>query len=338
MLTVELLGEEIDMFSAILLAGYNNKRAVKKYSRLVAEHYGEEFIESGYKPLREFEIVENGQKVKKPVIQFTLEKLFDSELIEEIIIVGHRMLLEQRLGSVIKKYKKPCKIINQNERIPQRAVDLFHIDIKKMKHNSLAGNVIKGYTASKAYKTKKHILLAASDSPMTTKAYIEKFITISKKYLKKSALIIPAAYIPGTRDRLGRKPLLLKNDTRITVAKRTDKFGRQGFRLSSLMMINPNQFDVNSANTAYNLRKAMSPKIQIKLFNTTREFGYKNVYSKYFIKKDLSIKECENITSSFFKGTVTIIPMEAEESTYDYDGTKGEYKGISNMLKKFKNG
>jgi hypothetical protein len=324
------------MVSAILLAGYNNKRAVKKYSRMVAEHYGEEFIEAGYKPLRDFEITEDGKKIIKPVIQFTLEKLYDSELIDEIIIVGHRMLLEQRLDKVIKKYKKPCKIINQNARIPQQAVNLFDIDLKKVKHNSLAGNFIKGYTASKAFNDKKHVLIVASDSPMTTKEYIKNFITISQDYIKDSALIVPAVYIQGKKDRLGRRPLFLRNDTKIQVSDKTDKFGRQGFRLSSLMYINPNKFDINSTNTAYNLRKTLNPKIQLKLFNTTRELGYKNVYSKYFIKKDLSIKETAKITSSFFKGKVTIIPIDAEESTYDYDGTKAEYQGISNMLKKRK--
>ena len=45
------------MISAILLAGYNNKREVKKYSRTVAEHYGEKFIEAGFKPLRVFKTV-----------------------------------------------------------------------------------------------------------------------------------------------------------------------------------------------------------------------------------------------------------------------------------------
>lgn len=324
------------MVSAILLAGYNNKRAVKKYSRMVAEHYGEEFIEAGYKPLREFEIMENGKKIKKPVIQFTLEKLYDSELIDEIIIVGHRMLLEQRLENVIKKHKKPCKIINQNERIPQHAVQLFNIDLKKVKHNSLAGNFVKGYTASMAFKDKKHVLIVASDSPMTTKEYIKNFITISQNYIQDSALIVPAVYIHGKKDRLGRRPFLLRNDTKIQVSDKKDKFGRQGFRLSSLMYINPNKFDISSANTAYSLRKTLNPKIQLKLFNITRDLGYKNVYSKYFIKKDLSIKECEYITSSFFKGKVTVIPIDAEESTYDYDGTKREYSEISNMLKKGK--
>ena len=60
------------MVSAILMAGYNNKWAVKKYAKSVAEHYGEKFIETGYKPLREFKIIRDGQEINKPLIQFTL--------------------------------------------------------------------------------------------------------------------------------------------------------------------------------------------------------------------------------------------------------------------------
>ena len=86
------------MVSAIVMAGYNNKREVKRYGRIVAEHYGEKFIETGYKPLREFSSVENGRQVSKPLIQYTLEKLFENEFIDDIVIVGHQMLLEQRLG------------------------------------------------------------------------------------------------------------------------------------------------------------------------------------------------------------------------------------------------
>ncbi|NQT11039.1 MAG: hypothetical protein HQ573_07715, partial [Desulfobacteraceae bacterium] len=82
------------MTSAILMAGYNNKREVRKYSRTVAEQYGETFIETGYRPLREFKIVENDTEISKPMIQFLLEKLSKIDLIDEIIIVGHRMLLE----------------------------------------------------------------------------------------------------------------------------------------------------------------------------------------------------------------------------------------------------
>ena len=84
------------MTSAILMAGYKNKREVKRYSKVVAEHYGEKFIETGYRPLRDFKSVIDGKKENKPLIQYTLEKLFASDYIDEIIIVGHQMLLEQQ--------------------------------------------------------------------------------------------------------------------------------------------------------------------------------------------------------------------------------------------------
>ena len=98
------------------------------------------------------------------------------------------------------------------------------------------------------------------------------------------------------------------------------------------MYANPHLFDVNTANTAYSLRKALNPNAQLKLFKITRKLGYPNVYSKYFVRKDLSISEVENITSAFFKGTLKLIPMPDEKSTYDYDGTDVEYQMLTKML------
>jgi len=157
------------MISAVVMAGYNNKREVKRYSRIVAEHYGEKFIESGYKPLREFRTVLNGVPVSKPLIQYTLEKLFENELIDEIIIVGHQMLLEQRLRKFIRQFEKPCHIVNQNSKIPSDIVRQFRIKPRKVKYNSITGNFIKGYAASKSCREKRHALFVASDSPLTTK-------------------------------------------------------------------------------------------------------------------------------------------------------------------------
>ncbi|MFH2013267.1 MAG: hypothetical protein ABIJ37_11325 [Pseudomonadota bacterium] len=322
------------MVSAILLAGYNNKRTVKKYSRIVAEHYGEKFIETGYKPLREFKILKNGKATKKPVIQFILEKLFESELIDEIVIVGHKMLLEQRLGKFLRKFDKPFRIENQNSRIPYHAIERFKIISKKVKHNSFAGNIIKGYAASAAYNDNKHALFVASDSPLTTKEFIEYFLSIAQGYQHNSAAILPAALIEKSQDKLGRRPINLINDTTFQISNIKDENDRQGFRLSSLMFVNPNLLNVNNINTAYNLRKSLNPKVQMELFKITRNLGYSNVYTKYFIKKNLSIKECENITSRFFQGRFTIIPTKGEDSSYDYDGTDAEYRGITNMLNK----
>ena len=320
------------MVSAILMAGYKNKMEVKHYSKIVAEHYGEKFIETGYRPLREFKTIVDGKEEKKPIIQFTLEKLFACDQIGEIIIVGHQMLLERRLGKFIKKAPKPCGIINQNSKIPADVINQFGIINRKVKYNTIAGNLIKGYAASKACQDKKHALFVASDSPLTTLEFIERFLRAAQKYEEQAAIIFPAVLIDYHKDKLDRPPLKLLNDTEHQLPGTKDSTGRQGFRLSSLLYGNPHLFDINTANTAYSLRKALNPNAQLKLFRITRNLGYPNVYSKYFIKKNLSVKEIENITSAFFNGRLKLIPMTGEESTYDYDGTDFEYRMITKML------
>ncbi|MBW2711047.1 MAG: hypothetical protein JRC58_04035 [Deltaproteobacteria bacterium] len=314
------------------MAGYSNKREVKKYGRIVAENYGQKFIESGYKPLREFNTLKDGKEERKPLIQYTLENLFASDLIDDIIIVGHQMLLEQRLGNLINKFEKPCCIVNQNSKIPSNVVERFNIIHTKVKQSSIAGNLIKGYAASSAFKDRKHALFVASDSPLTTKIFIEHFLNIMQKNQEPAAIVFPAVFIDDDRDKLGRYPLKLVNDTEYQLSDKKDGYDRQGFRLSSLMYANPHLFNINTVNAAYGLRKCLNPNVQLKLFRITRSLGYPNVYSKYFLKKNLSVKEVENIISEFFGGRVKLIPMIGEEATYDYDGTDSEYLMITDML------
>jgi hypothetical protein len=321
------------MVSAILMAGYNNKREVKRYGRMVAEHYGEKFIEAGYKPLREFSTVENGRQVRKPLIQYTLERLFANAFIDEIVIVGHQMLLEQRLGEFIQQFEKPCCIVNQSSKIPDDVIRRFNIVRGKVKYNSIAGNLIKGYAASKACQEKKHALFVASDSPLTTNEFVNRFLEVVPQFKGEAAIIIPAILIAEGRDRLGRPPLRLINDSSFKLGDQKDGYGRQGFRLSPLIFANPHMFDINTANTAYNLRKCLNPKVQLKLFKITRGLGYPNVYSKYFLRKDLSVKETANILGSFFNGRLEITPLTGIRATYDYDGTDQEYRMITRMLK-----
>ena len=322
------------LISAIVMAGYNNKWAVRKYARTIAEHYGEKFIETGYKPLREFETLEGGKTVRKPLVLFTLEKLAEIVRIGDITIVGHRMLLEQRLKNFIKNLEKPCNIVNQNTKFSSDVIKRFHILPRKTKYNSIAGNMIKGYAASAASKNGQHALFVASDSPMTSRKFIEYFLDVAKDYQEEFAIILPAVLIEDYTDRFGRIPLRLVNDSGHKLSDRKDSYGRQGFRLSSLLYGNPCEFDVNTANTTYNLRKCLNPKVQLKLFRITRVLGYPNVYSKYFLRKDLSVNEVENITSAFFSGKLKVIPVRDVESSYDYDGTDDEYRKLSRMLRK----
>lgn len=320
------------MISAIVMAGYNNKRAVKRYSRIVAENYGETFIETGYKVLREFTTTKDGKTETKPLIQYALEKLNQIDAIQEIVIVGHQMLIKQRLSSFLNDMKKPYRLANQNSKIPADIVKRFNIQPRKVKHNSISGNIIKAYAKTKACQKKEHALFVAADSPLTTIDFIERFIEGVQIHKDHAGLIFPIVYMDGIKDKLGRNPLKLINDTPYLSDQPVDEFGRQGFRLSSLLYANPHLFDINTANTAYSLRKALSPKVQLQLFRITKGLGYPNVYSKYFIKKDLSVNEMANITSEYFKGRVELIPVLGEEATYDYDGTASEYHIINEML------
>ncbi len=320
------------MISAVLMAGYNKKWEVRRYAKVVAEHYGEKFIETGYKPLREFKTIENGREITRPLIEYTLDKLFKSDLISEIVIVGHRMLIEQRLGGFIDQFDKPCRILNQNARIDKEVIERLNIMPRKVKHNSVGGNMIKGYAATAAYRDQKHVLYVASDSPLTSMEFIDNFVRHVEENQKETAVLIPGILIQGKRDKFGRPPLKLLNDTEYQLSDVTDSAGRQGFRLSSLLAANPYLFDMNTANTAYGLRKLINPNTQLKLFRITRSLGYPNIYSKYFIHRNLSIREIENICTAFFDGKLKIIPMLGEKSTYDYDGTDMEYRILNKML------
>jgi hypothetical protein len=322
------------MFSAIVMAGYNNKWGVRKYAKSVAEHYGEKFIETGYKPLREFEAYENGKLVRKPLIQFTLETLAGMEQIGDITIVGHQKLLEQRLDTFLKQLDRPYKIINQSTKISPEVIKQFNIIPRKVKYSSIAGNMIKAYAESAAGQNGTHALFIASDSPMTTGGFIEYFLDIAMEYEVDFPIILPGVLIEDYTDRFGRVPLRLINDSGLKISDRKDSYGRQGFRLSSVIYANPGRFDINTTNTAYNLRKCLNPKIQLKLFRITRKLGYANIYSKYFLRKDLSVTEVENITSAFFNGRLKLIPVRDVESSYDYDGTQAEFSKLNEMLKK----
>ena len=234
---------------------------MKRYSKIVAEHYGEKFIETGYRPLREFKTIIDGKEESKPIIQFTLERLFASNLIDDIVIVGHQMLLEQRLGKFLEQIEKPYHIINQNSKISADVIKQFNIIKRKVKYNTFAGNFIKGYAATCACKEKKHALFIASDSPLTTGQFINDFLQTVQNYQDQAAILLPAILITANRDRLMRLPLKLLNDTDFDLPGSIDSYGRQGFRLSSVILVNPYLIDVNTANTAYSMRKMLNPNI-----------------------------------------------------------------------------
>ena len=232
-------------YSAVLLAGYNNKRAVEKYSRIVSESYHEKYIETGYKPLREFSLHHHGRHITKPLIQFTLEELLEMEEISDIVIVGNKTLLENRLLSLLKSCGKPWKILDQKTPFSSTDSERFGINDASLPVESIGGNIVKAYAATRGAEKQEPALFIASDSPMTDRGFITSFLQKAESLLDRADIILPAVPVGLLRDRMGRRPLLLINDTGTEIPCRTDLHGRSGFRLSSLLLCRLGAIDVN---------------------------------------------------------------------------------------------
>ena len=320
------------MYSAILLAGYDNKRKVERYRNVVQTVYGEEFIETGYKPMREFTVVKNGVRVSQPLIQYTLEALVADPLIEEIVIVGFIKQIRDRLSAYLDGVDKPVVYVDQRDEIPERIKTEFSIHPRRTDKESIGGNFIKGYAASKAYASRREALFVASDSPLTTADFINRFIDAAMPLIESSAIVMPSIFIDPVKDDLGRRPLLLINDSGYPIHAKKDKYGRNGFRLSSLLLCNPFRINVNAINVIYSVRKALNPRVQMKIQKICKGLGYPGIVNSYFVKHSLSVVQCEAICSAFLEGTFKSMPMPDAETSYDFDGTRREYEEIKKML------
>ena len=170
---------------------------------------------------------------------------------------------------------------------------------------------------------------------MTSLNFINSFISGARQIRDEADLIIPAVPISIRHDKLGRRPLLLINDTGGGPALPEGPL--RPLRIPSLL----------PCCTAISIRlmwlllmwftaseRALSPKVQMQIFRICRELGYPGIFNKYFRKKNLSVRECENIFSRLLSGRVRALPIEGEETTYDYDGTAKELKLITRMLKR----
>lgn len=158
-------------------------------------------------------------------------------------------------------------------------------------------------------------------------------LQLGQRHEGRYAIIVPAVLLGGNVDRFGRPPLRLVNDSGFEGTDHQDRHGRQRFRASSVIYANPHGFDTNSIHRAYGLRKGSSPRVQLELFRITRRLGYPNIYSKYFVSKDLGITEAEHIVSAYFDGQLKIVPVRDVASSYDYDGTDQELRNVAGMLR-----
>lgn len=320
------------MYSAVLMAGSNNRKAVRNYKKIVEESYHERLVYTGYKALYEFSFIKNGRKITKPLIQFTLETLVQNDQISEIVIVGFISLIKNKLSDFLKTVKKKIIFVEQHAKIPENLNKEFGFKKGAIAKDSICGNMIKAYAASKAYKKKEMALFFASDTPFTFNDFILKVLSKTGQTPETAGIIIPGVFFKTRKDRFRRPLLLLVNDSGEDINAHIDKHGRIGFRVTSLIMINPYKIDLCGINIVYSLRKALSPKIQKRISRICKDLKYHGFFLSYFLKKSLSIRQAEAIMSAFFKGPVKGVFLPDVKATYDFDGTETDIKQITDLL------
>ncbi len=304
------------------MAGYN-QREVEKFREALKDY--EEIYIPGYKAVKNFK--------GKPLIQYTLENIEGVDAITEVVIVGHKNQLEDRLSDFLARTQKKYIIVSQSEDLGD-LVEEFGVDPEIVAKDSLAGNGLKAYAKTEAYRKREYGLFFACDSPLTTSKQIEQSIKIFDKYISKYPLIYPFVSMKEKMwlgKAIHRKYFFLVNDSEFQFDNsfRTWKTNREGFRPSFMICLNPFSFDVNMINVAYGLRKLWSKPIREQLKAELEKHGHGDKWDKYFKTKDLSIRDCERIITDSFKGELIIIPTRDVKSSYDYDGTEGEEEFIN---------
>jgi hypothetical protein len=339
------------MVSVILMAGYNP--ISEEHKRIVRVSYREHPSSECYKPLKEFRTrIDSKNFASKPLIQFTMEKLEGVDSVEDIVVVGDKEKLESRLGDFMDSCKKRYVVVDQKGYLSDRILDEFGADRHNFAEGSIAANGLKAYVCSKSYMDGNYALFMASDSPGTSTKTIDDFLAQAKYYAPDSSVVFPVVSkknMPFWRHAFHRKYIFLVNDdsehqfddrfstfSSIISNKLLSKSRRDGFRVSSMMYVDPSRVDINRINLCYSLRKMLSPEVRDRIRDVLSENDAGDLWRKYFFSKDLSIKDCEDFGSRVLcrgGSRFTILPIPDFASTYDFDDTREDEKGLNHMLR-----
>ena len=323
------------MISVVVMAGYKPSE-IEDYKRQL-KYYREKYTEKGYKALKEFKVREGGRIVRRPLIEFVLRKIDDIFDVNDVVIVGDRKKLQEKLSDWFASSKKKYTLVDQNDRFSEKILRDFHIDPEQVPYDSIAGNAAKAYALTDACRNRQHALFIASDSPTTQKKSIEEFIAAAQTLTKEAALIYPMASmqeLPRWRKCFHRKYLFLVNDTpyKFSNSFTTWFTKREGFRPSCMLLANPFRFDMNRVNLVYSARKMVSSEVRKRVKEILYSHGFAGIWKRYFMTKDVSITDGERVVSAVLKGTVKVLPIRDVDSSYDYDGTKTEEDAITRFL------
>ena len=290
---------------AVVLAG-----GVKKFSFREFYHqfedlitYREWYFRRGYKSLKRIKVKRGVNGKPRPMVEYILSTLRNTECIDKIIVVGPEKEIRGKIDPDLLSEGTNIELVQQKE--------------------SYGHNVKEGYDRA----GEEFVLFVTSDSPTTRKEDVSEFIEICRElyneydliyplvkesWLKRYYKLFPRPYFRMIPDTIFPTDYIDEEDVR--------EDGSSGFRITSMAFANLMNFPVERIDEAYNLRKFYRKSSRDRLKGI---FG-ENLVRRY--KQGLKMSEIEKMFFNYEGLKLKIVGLKGAGTALDIDSTRDEKK------------
>ena len=294
-----------EKIAAVVLAGGIKKFSFKEFWHQLEDlfSYREWYFRRGYKSLKEIKVRKGVDGKPKPMVEYILNTLMNTEEIGKIIVVGPEKEMREKIDPELLSEKSHITLIQQKE--------------------SFGQNVKEGYN----HAGEKYVLFVTSDSPTTREGDVSEFIGICRELSNEYDWIYPLVKesLLKTYYRLFPRPFFKMVPDNIFPDYYIDEEevredGRVGFRITSMAFANLENFPAERIDEAYNLRK---------LYRKSTRDNIKAIFGKKVIRRyrqGMKMSEIEKMLSDYEGLRLKLVGLSGAGTSLDLDSRRDEKK------------
>lgn len=295
----------LDKIVAVVLAGGVKKFSFREFYHQMEDlfSYREWYFRRGYKSLKRIKVKRGVNGKPRPMIEYILNSLRNTECIDKILVVGPEKEIRERIDPELLSEGSNIELVEQKE--------------------SFGQNLKEGYDRA----GEKYVLFVTSDSPTTKEKDISEFIEICRELYSEYDLIFPLVkeVLLKKYYKLFPRPFFrMIPDTTFPAGYIDEEDiredGRAGFRITSMAFANLEGFPVGRIDEAYNLRKFYRKSSRDKL----KEIFGKNLIRRY--RQGLRISEIEKMFFNYEGLRLKIVGLSGAGASLDVDSRRDEKK------------
>ena len=290
---------------AVVLAGGSKKFSFKELWHQLEDlfTYKEWYFRRGYKSLKKIKATRGVDGKAKPMVEYILNTLRNTEEIGKIIVVGPEKEMRAKIDPEFLSGDSNIMLIDQKE--------------------SFGHNVKEGYD----HAGEKHVLFVTSDSPTTREKDVSEFIGICQELSDEYDWICPIVKESLLKRyyRLFPRPVFKMVPDNIFPDDYIDEEevredGRVGFRITSMAFVNLENLPAERIDEAYNTRK---------LYRKSSRDNVKKILGKKVIKRyrqGMKMSELEKMLSDYEGLRLKYVGLSGAGTSLDLDSRRDEKK------------